>query len=128
MTQVIGEVEWKIFFDRISHDFLDWETSVHVMNVETGAQILSEGLPFNGMTFDESHGHNQMEVAVGMGTECHHTHNISDPRKVAFEPSGRGPGGTLGIEDASGTKTLINFIQPMPMLVEYVRSEILRTN
>lgn len=128
MTQVIQKTEWKDFFDRISHTYLEWETSVQVMSDDTGAQILSEGLPFNGMTFDESHGHNDMEVAIGMGTENHQTHNISDPRKVAFEPSGHGAGGTLDIEDASGTKTLINFIQPMPVLVEYVKSEILTVN
>jgi hypothetical protein len=125
MTELIKKMEWKDFFCRISRDFLDWETSIEVMSENAGARILSEGLPFNGMTFDEKHGLDQMEVAIGIGTDHHHTHNISDPRKVAFEPSGRGSGGTLDIEDASGTTTLINFIQPMPVTVEYVKSEIL---
>ena len=127
MTEFINKIEWKDFFDRISRDFLDWETSVQVMSDNSGAQVLSAGLPFNGMTFDEKHGRNKMELAIGMGTEQHQTHNIDDPQKVAFEPSGRGPGGTLDIEDGEGTKTLINFIQPMPLLVEYVKSEILTT-
>ncbi len=125
MTQQIMKIEWKDFFDRISRDFLDWETSVQVMSENTGAQYLSEGLPFNGMTFDDRHGASRMEFAIGMGSAHHLTHNISDPQKVAFQPSGRGPGGTLDIEDGTGTKTLINFIQPMPLLIEYVKSEIL---
>ena len=128
MTQEIQKKEWKDFFDKISHTFLDWETSVQVMSDDSGAQMLSEGLPFNGLTYDESHGHHVMEVAIGVGTEYHQTHNINDPQKVAFEPSGRGSAGTLDIEDATGTKTLINFIQPMPVLVEYVKSEILTVN
>jgi len=125
MTQEIRKAEWKEFFDRISQDFLDWETSVQVLNDETGAQMLSERLPFNGMTYDDKHGHNVMELNVGFGTKNHHTHNINEPRAVAFEPNGRGPGGTLDIEDGSGTKTLVSFLNPMPVLVEYVKSEIL---
>lgn len=125
MTQLIKKIDWKEFFERISHDFLDWETSIQIMSDETGAQVLSQGLSFNGMTFDQKHGLNKMEFAIGMGTQYHQTHNIADPQKVAFEPHGPGPGGTLDIEDAAGTKTLINFIQPMPMLVEYVKSELL---
>lgn len=127
MTELIKKTEWTEFFERISRDFLDWETSVQVMSDDTGAQVMSAGLPFNGMTFDEKHGRNRMELAIGMGTEQHQNHNIDDLQKVAFEPSGRGPGGTLDIEDGAGTKTLINFIQPMPLMVEYVKSEILTT-
>ncbi len=125
MTQKIEKAEWSEFFDRISQDFLDWETTVQVMSDATGAQTLSNGLPFNGLTYDEKHGHNTMELNVGFGTDNHQTHNIRDARSVAFEPSGRGPGGTLDIEDMSGTKTLVNFLNPMPVLVEYVKSEIL---
>jgi hypothetical protein len=126
MTQIIQRKEWKDFLDRISHDLLDWETSVEIMSVDSGAQILSEGLPFNGITYDDRHGHDVMEVGVGSGRAFHQTHNIDHPKKVAFEPTGRGPGGTLDIEDETGTKTLVSFLHPMPVLIEYVKSEILR--
>ncbi|MBP6002238.1 MAG: DUF5335 family protein [Pyrinomonadaceae bacterium] len=125
MTQKIQKADWADFFNRISQDFLDWETSVQVLGHDSGAQMLSEGLPFNGMTYDNKHGHNSMELNVGFGTDNHQTHNIDEPQEVAFEPNGRGPGGTLDIEDRSGNKTLVSFLHPMPMLVEYVKSEIL---
>jgi len=125
MTQVIQKAQWKDFFDRISRDFLDWETSVQVMNDEAGVQTLSAGLPFSGLTFDEKHGHNVMELTMGFSNDNHQSHNITDPMTVAFEPSGHGPGGTIDIEDGSGTKTLINFLNPMPVLVEYVKNEVL---
>jgi hypothetical protein len=123
MTTVIRELEWKEFFDRISRDFLDWETSVAVTRDGAVSTLLYQGLPFNGMTFDNRHGHENMEVAIGVGSDRSQTHSIRDPRKIAFESSGTG--GTLGIEDASGATTRIDFIQPMPVLVEYVKSEIL---
>lgn len=125
MTQQIQKAQWSEFFDRISHDFLDWETSVQIMSSDTGVQTLSSGLPFSGLTFDEKHGHNVMELSMGFNNQNHQSHNITDPQTVAFEPSGHGPGGTLDIEDKAGTKTLINFLNPMPVLVEYVKSEIL---
>jgi Family of unknown function (DUF5335) len=128
MTQEIGKTEWKDYFDRISKTFLDWETYVQVISDDTGSQMLSEGLPFNGATYDTGHGRDIMALSIGAGTQNHQTHNIKDPNKVAFEPSGHGPGGTLDIEDASGTKTLINFIRPMPGLAKYARNEVLKVN
>ena len=46
------------------------------------------------------------------------------PIRVAFEPIRHGPAGTLDIEDMSGTKTLINFVQPMPVFMTYASAEI----
>ena len=123
MTQEIRKGDWQEFFDRLSRDFLDWETSVQVMNDESGVQMLSEGLPFSGLTLEEKHGHNVMELRMGFNNYNHLSHNISDPTIVAFEP--RDSGGMLDIEDESGTKTLINFMNPMPVLVEYVKSAVL---
>jgi hypothetical protein len=123
MTEKIRQADWKEFFDRISQDFLDWEISVQILSQNSGAQMLSEGLPFNGLTYENRHGHGVMELNVGSGSRNHQTHNIYEPRSVAFES--HGPGGTLDIEDDSGTKTLVNFLHPMPFLVEYVKSELL---
>lgn len=124
MTQELKRPDWKIFFESLNQEFTDWETLVQVINDENGAQILSEGLPFNGLTLEEKGGKAIIGLSFGNGTENHQTHNILEPIRVAFEPNGRGPAGTLDIEDVSGTKTLINFVQPMPVLVLYASAEI----
>ena len=124
MTSEIQRLEWKVFFDKLSRDAADWETRVLVMNEREGAQILSEGLPFNGVTFDDKGAKKVIELLIGLGTDNHQTHNIEEPVKVAFEPKGTGPAGTLDIEDASGTTTLVTLIRPMPVMIEYVRSEL----
>jgi hypothetical protein len=125
MTRELQRSEWKIFLDGLSRDFTDWQTKVEVMNTDTGAQILSEGLPFNGLTFDEKVGKEMIELTIGSGTGHHQTHNIVEPTIVAFEKTELGPAGTLEIEDTSGTKTLITFVQPMPVLVKYTSDEII---
>lgn len=119
MTHELQKAEWKMFFDGLSNDLADWETTIHVLNEGTGAQILSEGLPFKGLTFEDKNGVDTIELLVGSGTSNHQTHNITKPTKVAFAGRGRGPAGTLDIEDASGTTTLVTFIQPRRALMEY---------
>ena len=118
MTRELGRSEWTTFFDELSRDLADWETMVHVLNDDSGAQILSKGLPFNGLTTEEKGGRSVIELLVGAGTADHQTHNIYDPTKVAFSARGRGPAGTLDIEDASGTTTLVTFVQPRRAMIE----------
>ena len=125
MTDVINKQDWKGFFDQISNDFLEWETSVRIMSKKEGAQVLTEGLPFNGISYDDRHGLEHMDLAIGLDADRHQTHSIDHPTNVLFEPAGRGPGGTLDIEDDSGTKTVIEFRRPRPMLIEFVKNEVL---
>jgi hypothetical protein len=44
---------------------------------------------------------------------------------VAYERDLVFPGGTLDIEDASRTKTLVRFIHPMPVLAEYRETDMI---
>ena len=120
MTNEIPKQEWKQFFDELSREKLDWQTKIEVMNDETGAQILTEGLPLGGLTFEDEDGQETIEVIVGSGTENHQTHNILEPQKVYFRRADDRQVGTVEIEDAGGTKTLVHIIQPMPVLVHYV--------
>ena len=124
MTSEIQKFEWKLFFDTLSRDAMDWETSVQVINDLEGAQIMSEGLPFNGVTFDDKGAKAVIELVIGSETSNHQTHNITEPVRVAFESTGKGPSGTLDIEDASGTKTLVTLMRPMPGLAVYKSSEL----
>ena len=120
MTTEIPKEQWKEFFDNLSRDLDDWETNVSVYSNDIGAQTVAEGLPFHGLTAEASAGGELViELSVGDRTGSHQTHPIVDPVKVAFKGAGVGPGGVLDIEDASGTKTLVKFIQPFPVLVEY---------
>ncbi len=120
MIQELQKSEWRNFFNGLSRDLMDWETMVHVLNPGLGAQILSEGLSFNNLTFDQARGREIIKLFIGSGTANRQTHSIAKPTKVAFTGRGRGPAGTLDIEDASGTTTLITFIQPKRRPVEYV--------
>ncbi len=124
MTSEIQRFEWRLFFDKLSRDAMDWETSVQVINDLEGAQMMSEGLPFNGVTYDEKGPQPVIELLIGSGTSNHQTHNITEPVRVAFESTGKGPSGTLDIEDASGTKTLVTLMRPMPVLAVYKNSEM----
>jgi len=125
MTKEIPKEQWKEFYDRLSRDLDGWETRIQVLNNNVGAQILSEGLPFHGITGEtDATGEFSIELSVGNGTEGHQTHTVSTPLRVCFEEADVGPGGVLEIEDASGTKTLITFVQPFPILMEYETTEL----
>lgn len=124
MTLELERSDWKSFFDGLSRDLEDWETTVHVLNGNAGAQILSERLPFHGLTLEDVGGRETIGISVGAGISPHQTHNISMPMKVAFAERGRGPAGTLDIEDAAGTTTLITFIQPRTELIETTKAEL----
>ena len=124
MTRELQKSEWKIFFDGLSRDLADWDTTVHILNDDSGAQILSEGLPFNGLTFNEKKDGDTITLTVGAGIENHQTHNVFHPTKVAFAGRGRGPAGTLDIEDAQGNTTLVTFIQPRRVLIEFAETDL----
>ena len=123
MTTQIEKLDWKGFFDHLSRDLDGWETLIEVFSNDVGAQVISQGLPFHGLTVEDKDGESTIELIVGNSTEGH---NIANAVKVAFEGTGVGPSGILDIEDASGTKTLIRFVQPFPVLLEYVNTEIVR--
>jgi hypothetical protein len=112
MTLELDKADWKLFFDRLSREMDNWETTVHVLNAESGAQILSDRVPFHGLTIEEIGGREAIGLLVGYTPEVFSTHKILRPTKVVFAERGRGPAGTLDIEDATGTTTLITFVKP----------------
>lgn len=112
MTNEIHINQWKQFFDEESRDKLDWLTKVEVLSPESGAQILSEGLPLGGLTFEDKDKSPQIEIVVGKNTAHHQTHNILAPTKVYFRRAAENSGGTIEIEEAGGTKTLIYLTEP----------------
>ena len=124
MTLIIEKAKWRDYFQSLSREFIDWQTTVQIFDPNDGAQTLSEGLPFGGLTFEPRGDNDTIMLSMGIGPDTHQNHNITGVTKVAFEPSGIGPAGTVDIENSAGTKTLITFVQPMPVLMEYVAAEI----
>jgi hypothetical protein len=126
MTKELKQAEWTAFFSELNHELADWETVVHILDGENGAQVLSEGLAFQGLTLGEVSGKPAVVLMTGAdGMGSHQSHNIFEPRKVAFAERGRGPAGTLDIEDADGITTLITFTRPCRAIAERGRTDLL---
>ncbi len=124
MTIEIPKEKWIKFFDDLSKRRFGWETKIEVMNESVGDQILSDGLPLNGITFEEKSGRHELEIAVGETAGQHQTHNISNPTKVAYLDEGDFLGGVVEIEEENSTKTLIKLLNPMPVYFGYDENEI----
>lgn len=112
MTNEIHINQWKQFFDEESRSKLDWLTKVEVLSPENGDQILSEGLPLGGLTYEEKDNSPRIEIIVGKNTAHHQTHNIPAPTKVYFRRADENSAGTIEIEEADGTKTLVYLTEP----------------
>lgn len=124
MTIEIPEEKWKQFLDDLSKRRFGWETRIEVLNESVGDQILSAGLPLNGITCEERSGEHKIEIAVGETPEHHQTHNISNPKVVAYLDEGDFLGGVLEIKDENETKTLITLLNPMPIYLGYGDYEV----
>ncbi len=123
MTMKIERKNWGEFLDKFSRDYVDFETSVQVLSDESGAQFLSEGLPFIGLTFDDKTDSSAISVIVGHGAESHQTHLISQPAMIAFERNTENRGGMLDIEGSDGTKTLVKLTQALPAVLPHSENE-----
>jgi hypothetical protein len=122
MTKEIQKEAWGGYFNDLSRDMAEWQTTVRVIS-DGGAQILSEGLPFAGLTYDQKSHRHSIELTVGNGAQNHQLHNIYEPIRVAFEAAGE-KGGTLDIVDARGTSTLITFEKPKSVLMRRASESI----
>ena len=127
MNFEIVKEDWPMFFESLSKRRFEWTTKVEVLESEIGDQVLTDGLPLNGMTVEKRGDRIAIDISVGENTDAHHTHNIENPVRVAFLPAETNHGDVLDIEEADGTKTLITFIEPMGILVGYVKAEMVAT-
>lgn len=128
MTNIINKEQWKTYFDGLSRKMVDFETSIQILSNESGAQMISSGLPFSGITFDERDDKSKIEIQVGEPTKTHLSHNIFTPKMVAFEGDASS-GGTLDIEEGDGTKTLVRFTNPIPARARGVEANpVVKTN
>ncbi|MFT3744809.1 MAG: DUF5335 family protein [Pyrinomonadaceae bacterium] len=112
MTLELERSQWKPFFDGLSRALENWDTNIHVLEENRGVTLLAERMPFHGLTLENVGGNELIGLSVGQLSDDTQMHNIFWPTRVAFAERGRGPAGTLDIEDAGGTTTLITFIEP----------------
>jgi hypothetical protein len=119
MNLEITKERWTNFFDTLSKRRYEWRTKVEILKPDLGDQVLSDGLPLNGITAEVDNDRVTIGISVGESSESHQTHNIENPTKVAFLPAADGHGDVIDIEEADGTKTLISFIEPAAIIVGF---------
>ena len=120
ITTEIPKEKWAIFFNEFSKRRFGWKTKVEVRDTSLGDQILSVGLFFHGLTFEEKSGRHEIELSVGKNFHVHQTHTISNPVKVEFQHDGEYFGGVIGIEDENKTRTLVRVLNPVPIDLSFV--------
>lgn len=124
MNLEIKKEKWAGFFDTLSKRRFEWITKVEVLGSEMGDQILTDGLPLNGVTVETRGDLTMIDISVGENTESHQTHNIKNPSRIAFLAAADKYQDVINIEEDDGTKTLITFIEPMSIIVGYTDADI----
>ena len=120
MTTEIPQEKWAEFFDELSRRRFGWQTKVEVLDASLGDQILSEGLPFDGLTFEEKAGRREIELSVGKTRDRHQTHKISNPVKIEYLDNGDLLGGVIEIEEENKTRTLVRLLNPLPIDLSFI--------
>lgn len=115
MTTEIPQEKWDDFFNELSKRRFGWKTKVEVLDASLGDQIISEGLPFEGLTFEKKSGRREIELSVGETFERHQTHTIPNPVKVQYLDNGDFFGGVIEIEEENKTRTLVRLLNPLPI-------------
>jgi len=123
MNYEIKKENWTDFFETLSKRRYEWKTKIEILNTDIGDQVLTEGLPLNGITVETAGDRTSIDLSVGENTDSHQTHTINNPSKVIVA-SYENQGDVIDIEEADGTKTLITFIEPMSIWIEYIEVDI----
>lgn len=111
-TYTIPENEWVEFANRFSRDHAGWLATVQVLDGRSGAQLVADGLPLQGISFDTKGTRPcSIEVSVGETPDAHVRHVVDMPLHIreADEPDGSVD---VQIEPADGPQTLIHLRAP----------------
>lgn len=120
-TEIKAE-KWSDFFEILSKRRYEWTTSVEVLSPEIGDQILSDGLSFNGITMEKGEDP-AINISLGEAPEAHQNHRIAEPTKVVFLEADKSHGNILEIEQKDGSKTLVTFVEPKGIIVDFPEFE-----
>lgn len=116
MDLELRKADWSTFFDNLNRRRYEWMAEVEVLSPTAGDQVLSNGLPFNGVTVENVGDRISLDISVGETTDHHQTHMIIDPVRIAYLSGDETHSEVVNIEEADGTKTLIRFTEPMSVL------------
>ncbi len=123
MTFDIPSVKWTEFLNDFSKRRFGWEAKIEIISSEIGDQVLAAGLPLAGIAFQDRHGKTEIEILVG-DSSAHQTHTIASPTALRYMNEESGYRGLLEIEEASGAKTLVMLLDPMPVHIGYAAFKI----
>jgi hypothetical protein len=126
MNAEVNKNDWTNFFESMSKRRFDWSTSIEVLDPEMGDQVLSHGLPLNGLTMETVGDEITLDISVGGKKNRHQTHNIVNPSRIAYLQGDESHGEVIDIEESNGTKTLITLIGPMDLLRGFSAREMAR--
>lgn len=126
MSTEINKNDWKNFLETLSKRRFEWRTQIEVLNPEMEDQVLSQGLPLNGVTMETVGNDIRLDISVGEKRDRHQTHNIINPTRIVFLKGDESHGDIIDIEELNGTKTLITLMGPMELLAGFTQMEMAR--
>ena len=112
VSQEIPRGEWLSFLDGFSRQHEGWLVTVEVAEGQGVSGVEAEGLKFEGVTPEESEGHDRISIALGKDPDDHLTHFVTDPLRLLFLETKSGGHLGLQIEAADGSRTWIRFRGP----------------
>jgi hypothetical protein len=112
-TRTIPDGQWLEFADQFSRDHAGWLATVQVLHNVSGALLVADGLPLQGISFDTKGTRPcSIEVSVGETPAGHVRHVVDMPLHIreVGEPDGSVD---LQIEPADGPQTLVHLRAPV---------------
>jgi len=104
-TREVPREEWKAFFDELGRSEPVPRVAVEVDGEDVGAQFESESATLAAISYDDKD--DVLVVGFGDGGE-QAEHLVYNPRRV-YALDRDGEPSAIEVEDAEGTKTVINF-------------------
>ena len=81
-------------------------------NTEIGYQVETENRPFDGVSSDIKDREREIWIAFGSTREDHLTHGVPNATRLRVLPQGPNGGVILEVEQADGTKNLLDLTSP----------------
>ena len=103
----IAPQDWHGCFDQFSRSHEGWLTTLAIVGAETGIQIEARDLPLRGVVLEPL----AKAVSIRVGPLGHF---VRDPSSVWLRIGPDGAEKTLEIEDADGTRTILQFRSALP--------------